>query len=72
MKKLLFAFSALLICFACNEKADTTASNEKIETIDPMVGVWEQTNYYYLVHGDTVYSDDNAVQHKFYLDSHVI
>lgn len=71
-KYFFFVFSLFLICIGCNQKTDTTASNETIELIDPMEGVWEQTNYYQLVNGDTIFTTDNRVQHKIYLDGYVM
>ncbi|MCK4699157.1 MAG: hypothetical protein KAT38_02435, partial [Bacteroidales bacterium] len=56
----------------CNQKTDTTASNETLELIDPMEGVWEQTNYYFLANGDTIFTSDTRVQHKIYLDGYVM
>ncbi len=71
-KYLFLVFSVFLICIACNQKTDTTASNETIELIDPMEGVWEQTNFYRLANGDTIFTSDNSVQHKIYLDGYVM
>ena len=71
-KYLFLVFSIFLFCIACNQKTDTTTSNETIELIDPMKGVWEQTNFYQLMHGDTLVSIDNLVQHKVFLDGYVM
>ena len=71
-KYLFLVFSVFLICIACNQKTDTTTSNETIELIDPMEGVWEQTNFYQLMHGDTLVSLDNLVQHKIFLDGYIM
>ena len=65
-------FSVFLICIGCNQKTDTTASNETLELIDPMEGVWEQTNYYFLANGDTIFTSDTRVQHKIYLDGYIM
>jgi hypothetical protein len=72
MKKSILSLSVLLICFSCNQKTDTSVQSEIIEPVDPMEGVWEQTNYHYLVNDDTTYSSDEEVQHKIYLDGYVI
>ena len=65
-KYLFLVFSVFLICIACNQKTDTTTSN------DPMEGVWEQTYFYQLMHGDTLVTLDNLVQHKIFLDGYVM
>ncbi len=72
LRYLFLVFSAFLLCIACNQKTNATASNETIEPIDPMEGVWEQTHSCSLVNGDTVRSRDNSFQHKIYLDGYVM
>ena len=72
-KYLFLMFSLFLSCIACNQKTDTTASNETIELNGPLEGVWEKTNGYYVVHGDTVSSGEGwKLQHKIYLDGYVM
>jgi hypothetical protein len=65
-KYLFLVFSVFLICIACNKKTDTTVS------YDPMEGVWEQTNFYQLMLGDTLVSIDTLVQHKIFLDGYIM
>lgn len=72
MKLFTITFLALLLCVACEQKKDSAASLEVAEPIDPMEGAWEQTDYYSLVNGDTVFSTADQVQHKFYINGHVI
>jgi len=45
MKKLILAFLTLFICFACNQRTDTSVKNETIAPPDPIVGVWKITEY---------------------------
>lgn len=63
LRYLFLVFSAFLIFIACNE---TTKPK------DPIEGVWEQTHNYVLANGDTVFSSDNNVQRKIYLDGYVM
>ena len=72
IKYLVLLFSVFLICIACNQKTHPTTSNEPIESIDPMEGVWKKTLYYRLANGDTTYKSENSVQHKIYLDGYVM
>ena len=65
-KYLFLVFSIFFICIACNQKTETTASD------DPMEGIWEQTYFYQLMHGDTLVTLDNLVQHKIFLDGYVM
>ena len=72
MKNLLLAFLGLFLCFACNQKTDTSVQSEIIEPIDPMEGVWEQTKSYQIWHVDTLNFHDSLIQHKIYLDGYVM
>ena len=74
MKKLKFSIRVLsysfivlslfLLCSACTQ---TTDSN------DPVEGVWELSNHYWVLDDDTIYADPtNTLQHKIYLDGSVM
>ncbi|WP_108868647.1 hypothetical protein [Aquimarina aquimarini] len=54
----------LLICISCNDK--------NVEDLNPMEGVWELSHFYHLANGDTLITDTAKVQHKIYLNGHVI
>jgi len=58
----------LLICISCN----STINNKKVKKLNQMEGVWELSEFYHLANGDTIITDTTKVQHKFYLDGHVI
>lgn len=45
MKKLILTISVFLICFACDQKTDTSVQNETIEAPDPIEGAWKITEY---------------------------
>jgi hypothetical protein len=62
-RKLFFVFSVFVIFIGCNV---TTKPK------DPIEGVWELTHKYVLANGDTVFSSDNYIEHKIYLDGHVM
>ena len=65
-------FSVFLNCIACDQKTDTTASNETIELNDPMEGVWQQIHHYLVANGDTVSSSNAEGEHKIYFDGYVM
>ena len=71
-KYLFLMFSVFLSCIACNQKTETTASNETIELNDPMEGVWQQIHHYYVANGDTVSSSNAEGEHKIYYDGYVM
>ena len=57
----------LLVCISCN-----STINKKVNKLKPMEGVWELSEFYHLANGDTIIMDTTKVQHKLYLDGHVI
>ncbi len=70
-KSLALLFSLTLISFACNQQTETSSSKE-MEFADPLEGVWELTNHYWVTEWDTFYDDNVGVQHKIYLDGYVM
>ena len=78
MKKHYFAalFSVAIIlftcCMACNQLSDKGASNKDVRDVDPVEGVWELSNRYWVQYGDTIYADVVGVQHKIYFDGYVM
>ncbi len=69
-RNLFFVFLIFLMTIACNQQTETTPSPE---TNSPVEGVWEMTNHFYLLEGDTVYViEDELTQHKVYLDGYVM
>ena len=63
----LFAFN-----IACNQQADEGASDQDARAVDPVEGVWELSNRYWVMEDDTIYADEVGVQHKIYLDGFVM
>ena len=53
---------------SCNSKMN----NKKVENLNSMEGVWELTHFYHLANGDTLITDTSKIQHKIYLNGHVI
>ncbi|WP_405293529.1 hypothetical protein [Algibacter sp. Ld11] len=64
-KKLSYLILISLISMSCNSRTN----EKKIETME---GVWELSEFYHLANGDTLLIDTTKVQHKIYLDGHVI
>ena len=56
------------ICISCN----ATSNLEKGSNSSAIDGVWELSHFYNLGNGDTLSVDTSKVQHKIYLDGHVI
>lgn len=57
----LFAF-----CVACTQQSNKDAASQA----DPVEGVWELTNHYWVLDDDTIYADLVGVQHKIYYDGY--
>lgn len=72
MRLILTALIAL--CFACNPSEHHNPMHQDAIHMDPLAGVWEVSNQYYVKDGDTLYRDPDgiAVDHKIYLDGFVI
>jgi len=78
MKILIITFLALIICFACNQKSDTSAQIEKSIAVlpfdnmsdNPMEGVWKRTMTYSILNEDTLNYQDSELQHIIYLDGY--
>ncbi|WP_281990087.1 hypothetical protein [Aquimarina aggregata] len=64
----LFFWFTFMHC-SCKQKSEHTSIHK---TIDPLEGVWKQTNFYRLSNSDTIISDSTKVQHKIYLDGYVM
>ena len=58
----LFAF-----CIACTQQSKEGAATR---VADPVEGVWELTNHYWVLDDDTIYADEVGVQHKIYYDGY--
>jgi hypothetical protein len=54
------------ICISC--KTTSTISKK----MDPIQGVWKLNAFYTLANGDTIVTKTDKVQHKIYLNGHVI
>ncbi|WP_289041763.1 hypothetical protein [uncultured Zobellia sp.] len=65
VKALLFATVFLFTC--CTSRVNKPSVN-----FSPIDGVWELSHFYNLGNGDTLSVDTSKVQHKIYLDGHVI
>ncbi|WP_158973511.1 hypothetical protein [Cellulophaga sp. L1A9] len=65
---LLYFLGMLIICTSCN----SPIKDKEVAPIDPIEGVWELSHFYHVANGDTLITDTSKVQHKIYLDGHVI
>ncbi|CAM4339082.1 hypothetical protein [Zobellia nedashkovskayae] len=70
LKSIILASTFLLtiICISCN----ATGNLEKVSNSSAIDGVWELSHFYNLGNGDTLSVNTSKVQHKIYLDGHVI
>ncbi len=60
--------SLLLTLFiSCN-----TQQNKENKNTDPLQGVWKLDAFYTLANADTIVKDYNKIQHKIYLNGHVL
>jgi len=59
-------------CISCNLQSNEGASDQDVLTVDPVEGVWELSNRYWVMEDDTIYADEVGVQHKIYLDGFVM
>ncbi|MCP4311649.1 MAG: hypothetical protein GY790_10335 [Bacteroidetes bacterium] len=73
-KFLIFMFALFPICIACNQQSDEGISNKDVPDVDPIEGVWELANHYWVKDGDTLLPepDEIGVQHKIFLDGYVM
>ena len=69
---ILVAIALFTFCIACNQQSDEGASSKNIRDVDPVEGVWELTNRYWVMEDDTIYADEVGVQHKIYFDGYVM
>ena len=60
------------LCIACSQPSDEGASNKDVRDVDPVEGVWELSNRYWVLMDDTIYADGVGVQHKIYFDGYVM
>ncbi len=65
-KQALIILLLIGICISC-KTSSTIAKNT-----DPIQGVWELNKFYHIGNGDTLMIDTTKVQHKIYLNGHVI
>lgn len=73
-KRLILLFILIPFCIACNQQSDEGKSNEDVLGVDPIEGVWELSNFYWVKDGDTLYPEPEEIgfQHKIYLDGYVM
>ena len=73
-KRLILLFLLFPVFIACNQQSDEGNFNKDNQGFDPIEGVWELTNQYWVKDGDTLYlgPDEIPVKHKIYLDGYVI
>ncbi|CAM4334112.1 hypothetical protein ZORO111903_14210 [Zobellia roscoffensis] len=70
LRNLIFAnFSLLLLVLSSCGSTSSTAEAKNATLID---GVWKLSHFYNLANGDTLITDTSKVQHKIYMDGHVI
>ncbi|WP_276166668.1 hypothetical protein [Zobellia alginiliquefaciens] len=70
LRNLIFAnFSLLLLVLS---SCGSTSSTAEAKNATPIDGVWELSHFYNLGNGDTLITDTSKVQHKIYMDGHVI
>jgi len=76
MKKYNYAalFSLVIVlvafCIACTQQSKEGAAGQDAGVTDPVEGVWELTNRYWVLDDDTIYADEVGVQHKIYYDGY--
>jgi hypothetical protein len=70
--RLLFIIFPFIL--ACSQKTDVDLSDKDAQDDDPIRGVWELHNHYWVKDGDTLFlaPDEIEVKHKIYLDGYVI
>ncbi len=73
-KRVILLFILFPLCIACNQKSEESIINENNQDVDPIEGVWELTNQFWVKDGDTLFlgPDEIPVKHKIYLDGYVI
>jgi hypothetical protein len=73
-KRLILLFLLFPFFMACNQQSDEGVSNKDDLEVDPIEGVWELTNQYWVKDGDTLLlgPDEIGVKHKIYLDGYVM
>jgi len=73
-KRVSILFIIFLLSIACNQKSDESINNENDLDVDPIEGVWELTNQFWVKDGDTLLlgPDEIPVKHKIYRDGYVI
>ncbi|CAM3377026.1 hypothetical protein [Zobellia roscoffensis] len=70
LRNLIFAnFSLLLLVLS---SCGSTSSTAEAKNATPLDGVWKLSHFYNLANGDTLITDTSKVQHKIYLEGHVI
>ena len=73
MRKLIIMCSVLLLCSANTRTADSNSAVETLDSIDPVEGVWERSNRYWVLDDDTIYADPTpGLRHKIYYDGYVM
>jgi hypothetical protein len=71
-KYLILMFLLVPLSIACTRQPDEAASGKEVQDADPVEGVWELTNHYWVLMDDTIYADELGVSHKIYLDGYVM
>ncbi|MEN8879998.1 MAG: hypothetical protein ABF311_07490, partial [Polaribacter sp.] len=67
ISKFLFVSLIIVLLASCN-----TQVNSKNQNQDPLQGVWKLDAFYTLANSDTIVKNYNKVQHKMYLNGHVL
>ncbi|WP_296637976.1 hypothetical protein [Polaribacter sp.] len=67
ISKILFVSLIIVLLASCN-----TQVNSKNQNQDPLKGVWKLDAFYTLANSDTIVKNYNKVQHKMYLNGHVL
>jgi len=76
MKKYIYAalfslaMALVTFCNACTQQSKKDAASQDARVADPIEGVWEMTNTYWVLDDDTIYADEVGVQHKIYFDGY--
>ncbi len=62
------------LCLACNQSSENSTKTGVVPGTDPLEGVWELSNQYWVKDGDTLYQEPDLIgyQHKTYLDGYVM
>jgi hypothetical protein len=73
-KRIILPLIIFPFLLACSQKTDIDVSDNDTQDDDPIRGVWELFNHYWVKDGDTLLlaPDEIEIKHKIYLDGYVI